>query len=101
MQGNEISQCAAKEKVKETAASMVLSALEATAARAEKIACVVAEKTSSVTRQEPAQTSVRGPNVPCEIDREWPLLFGRIRELTESIGTSLSRIEYTMQRCEL
>ena len=94
-----ISEC---KKEKETAASIVLSTLEATANKAEKLACVVTEKTNSVTRQEPVQTPpVTGQNVPSELNQQWPPLFGRIKELTESINNSLDRIADIMRRCEL
>jgi len=89
-------------KAKETAANMILSILEVTATTAEKIAGGVAEKTKSVTRQEdPPPPSAKGPNVPCEINQQWPPLFGRIKELTESINNSLDRIADIMRRCEL
>ena len=94
-------------KVKETTAIMVLSTLEATAGKAEKLACVVTEKTNSVTRQEPAQTPsvkvtfAKGQDVPSEYNQQWPPLFDRIKELTESINNSLDRIADIMQRCEL
>ena len=99
MQGNEISQCGAKEKVKETAASMVLSELERTVERAQKIAAVVAERTNTITRQEP-------PVGMCEQAagtprKEYPPFFDQIRQKAESINNSLSNIEDIMRRCEL
>ena len=88
-------------KAKETAANMVLSTLEATASKAEKLVCVVTEKTNSVTRQDPVQARVTGQNVPGKANQQWPSLFGRIKELTESINNSLDRIADIMRRCEL
>jgi hypothetical protein len=83
----------------ETAASAILSILEKTAGKAEKTACFVEEKTSSVTQQEPPQLS---PNKQCaETQRQYPPLFSRIKELVDQISVSLNRIEDTMRRCEL
>ena len=89
---------AAPKTAQESVASMVLTELEGTAERAEKTAAVVAEKTNSVTRDvsgevEKMRSEKAQPN--------FPPLFGRIRELTESINNSLDRIEDIMRRCEL
>ncbi len=88
------------EKVRETAASVVLSMLESTAGRAEKLVSIVLEKTNSVTRQEPPSaqvTETKNPNQRVT----YPPLFNRQRELIESINRSLDGIEDIMSRCEL
>ena len=87
-------------KAKETAAIMVLSTLEDTAGKAEKLACVVAEKMSSVTRDFAAEAAC--PDKANTLaPKAYPPLFERIRELTESINNSLDRIADIMRRCEL
>ena len=88
---------------KETATSIVLSMLEATAKASEKIAAIVGEKTNSVTRQEPARpdSNKLQPATPREENQHYPPLLSRIKELVESINNSLDRIEDIMRRCEL
>jgi len=91
---------AEKEK-RETAASMVISMLEGTAGRAEKVVCTLTEKTNSITRKEPPSTSTQGIQNPAVPREEYPPLFDRQRELIESINRSLDGIEDIMRRCEL
>jgi hypothetical protein len=84
---------------RDTVASEILSMLECTATRAEKTVSIVMEKTNSVTRQEPPSVQeVNKLNTP---QQQYPPLFARIQELTESINRSLSGIEDIMRRCEL
>ena len=89
----------APKTTQESVASVVLTELEGTAERAEKTAAVVAEKTNSVTRDVSGEVEkVRSEKAQ---PKNFPPLFGRIRELTESINNSLDRIGDIMRRCEL
>ena len=88
----------AKAAAKESASSMVLSALERTAEQAQKTATVVMDKTSMVTKPAPPTTSGAGEKVQQE---EYPPFFEQIRQKTESINNSLNQIADIMQRCEL
>lgn len=90
--------CGAK-AVRETVASKVISDLEMLAARAEKVCCIVAEKTNSVTLCSPP--SPAGIEKDPRTSEMYPPLFDRIRELSQNINCSLSGIEDTMRRCEL
>ena len=85
-------------KEKETAANMVLSELERTAERAQKIAAVVAERTSSVIRAASPNTSEEAKK---PVSPELPPLFELIRLKMVSINNSLSDLEDIMRRCEL
>jgi hypothetical protein len=91
-------QAVCEAKVREPAALVVLSRLETTANRAEKLVSIVLERTNSVTRNEPAQESNKATDPPRS---PFPPLFERITELTESINRSLFGIEDVMRRLEL
>ncbi len=83
---------------RESAGNMTMASLETMAARAEKIVCIVSERLTSVTRSEPP--SVAGCDKTAE-QEQYPPLFSRIRELTESVNRSLSGIENIIRRVEL
>lgn len=84
---------------KETVASKVLSALEATMTRAGKLASIVGEKTESVTS--PSNQRVEKACEEPKVLETYSPLFNRIREMTENINRSLATIEDIMRRCEL
>ena len=85
-------------KTKESAANLVLSALERTAEHAQKTAAVVMDKTSMVTLPVPPTTSGVGEKAQRQ---DYPPFFEQIRQKTESINNSLDQIEDIMRRCEL
>ena len=83
---------------RELIGSQVLTDLERTAERAQKIACVVGERISGVTRD--SETTVSGgKNEPT--NPSYPSFFEQLRQKTTSINNSLSQIEDVMRRLEL
>ncbi len=95
--GGSMNQEIKRDRIKETVSSMVLAELDRTAERAQKNAVIVEEMTNSITRSETPDTgeSLKEPR------QEYPSFFDQIRQKTESINDSLSRIEDIMRRCEL
>ncbi len=83
---------------KVSAASRILSELERTAERAQKVAILVMERTASVTEPQPPSGESE-KQIPAA--REFPELFENIKLKTVSINNSLAKIEDVMQRCEL
>jgi hypothetical protein len=94
MQGIECGKAA-----RDSIASKIISDLESLSVRTGNVLSIVQERTKSVTRDEQSET--QGANCVQPPQEQYPPLFGRIRELTNSINNSLSGIEDTMRRCEL
>ncbi len=95
--GNQVNQMGTAKR--DSAGIVAMSQLETVVSRAEEVVCMVSEKLTSVTRNEPP--SVPGCEKLATQQQNFPPLFARIRELTENLERSLSNIEDIMRRCEL
>ena len=84
---------------RESAACSTVKALETLLLRVDEITCIVTERTSPLTRQEPSmdQTTQK----PASEKTKFPPLFERIREITDGINRSLDCIEDVMRKLEL
>ena len=82
---------------RESIGSEVLTSLERTAQRAQKVAADIAERMSSVTSDDPS--GITGPDKALALP-SYPSFFDQIRQKTDSINNSLSRIEDVMRRVE-